>query len=77
MKLKKFTGNEQKTKVLLDRSVNQINTVFRYFKSEGDELPLELLKDLYIETKDNKVLIFPNSRGRAEEISVKLQKNFR
>jgi ATP-dependent Lhr-like helicase len=35
---------------------------------------LELLKDLYIETKDNKVLIFPNSRGRAEEISVKLRK---
>lgn len=71
---KKFTGNEQKTKVLLDRSVNQINTVFRYFRSEGDALPLELLKDLYIETKDNKVLIFPNSRGRAEEISVKLRK---
>jgi ATP-dependent Lhr-like helicase len=71
---KKFTGNEQKTKVLLDRSVNQINTIFRYFRSEGDELPLELLKDLYIETKDNKVLIFPNSRGRAEEISVKLRK---
>lgn len=71
---KKFTGNEQKTKILLDRSVNQIVTVFRYFKSEGNELPLELLKDLYIETKDNKVLIFPNSRGRAEEISVKLRK---
>jgi len=71
---KKFTGNEQKTKVLLDRSVNQIKTVFRYFKSEGTELPLDLLKDLYIETKDNKVLIFPNSRGRAEEISVKLRK---
>jgi ATP-dependent Lhr-like helicase len=37
-------------------------------------LPLELLKDLYIETKDNKVLIFPNSRGRAEEVAVKLRK---
>jgi ATP-dependent helicase Lhr and Lhr-like helicase len=71
---KKFTGEEQKTKVLLDRSVNQIIIVFRYFKSEGNELPLDLLKDLYIETKDNKVLIFPNSRGRAEEISVKLRK---
>lgn len=38
-------------------------------------MPLELLKDLYIETKDKKVLIFPNSRGRAEEIAVKLKKN--
>jgi ATP-dependent Lhr-like helicase len=71
---KRFTGNEAKTKVLLDKSEKEINVIFRYFKNEGTELPLDLLKDLYIETKDNKVLIFPNSRGRAEEIAVKLKK---
>ncbi|MFN9998078.1 MAG: DEAD/DEAH box helicase, partial [bacterium] len=71
---KKFTGNETSTKVLLDRTAKEINTVFRFFKNENAELPLELLKDLYIETKDNKVLIFPNSRGRAEEVAVKLKK---
>jgi ATP-dependent helicase Lhr and Lhr-like helicase len=71
---KRFTGNESQTKVLLDRTAKEINAVFRYFKNEGEELPLELLKDLYIETKDNKVLVFPNSRGRAEEIAVKLKK---
>ncbi len=71
---KKFTGNETNTKVLLDRTAKDINTVFRFFKNENEELPLELLKDLYIETKDNKVLIFPNSRGRAEEVAVKLKK---
>ena len=71
---KKFTGNELKTKVLLDRTAKEINAVFHYFKNENEELPLELLKDLYIETKDNKVLIFPNSRGRAEEVAVKLKK---
>lgn len=71
---KKFTGDEFKTKVLLDRTAKDINAQFRYFKNENDELPLELLKDLYIETKDNKVLIFPNNRGRAEEIAVKLKK---
>ena len=71
---KKFTGDEQNTKVLLDRSTKETNAVFRYFKNESTELPLELLKDLYIETKDNKVLIFPNSRGRAEEVAVKLRK---
>lgn len=71
---KKFTGNELKTKVLLDRTAKEINAVFRYFKNKNEELPLELLKDLYIETKDNKVLIFPNSRGRAEEVAVKLKK---
>ncbi|WP_291128079.1 DEAD/DEAH box helicase [Flavobacterium sp. UBA7682] len=71
---KKFTGNELKTKVLLDRTAKEINVLFRFFKSKSEELPLDLLKDLYIETKDNKVLIFPNSRGRAEEIAVKLKK---
>lgn len=71
---KRFTGDELKTKVLLDRTVKEINALFRFFKNENEELPLELLKDLYIETKDNKVLIFPNSRGRAEEVAVKLKK---
>lgn len=71
---KKFTGDELKTKVLLDRTAKEINAIFRYFKNKNEELPLELLKDLYIETKDNKVLIFPNSRGRAEEVAVKLRK---
>lgn len=71
---KDFTGNSSKTKVLLDRTAKEIQALFRYFKGEGDELPLDLLKDLYIETKDNKVLIFPNSRGRAEEVAVKLKK---
>ncbi len=71
---KKFTGNESKTKILLDRQSKEINAVFRFFESESEELPLALIKDLYLETKDNKVLIFPNSRGRAEEVAVKLKK---
>jgi ATP-dependent Lhr-like helicase len=33
-----------------------------------------LLKDLYKETYTNKVLVFPNSRGRAEEVAVKLKR---
>ena len=71
---KKFTGDELKTKILLDRTAKEINALFRYFKNTKEELPLELLKNLYLETKDNKVLIFPNSRGRAEEVAVKLKK---
>jgi ATP-dependent helicase Lhr and Lhr-like helicase len=71
---KKFTGDESKTKVLLDRTAKEINTIFKYFKSTTIDLPLELLKDLYIETKDSTVLIFPNSRGRVEEVAVKLKK---
>ena len=71
---KKFTGDEAKTKILLDKKKKEIKALFRYFKSEKEELPLELMKDLYLETKDHKVLIFPNSRGRVEEVAVKLKK---
>ncbi len=71
---KRFTGNALKTKVLLDRTAKEITAIFRYYKNEEEELPLDLLKDLYLTTKDNKVLIFPNSRGRAEEVAVKLKK---
>ncbi|WP_343591018.1 DEAD/DEAH box helicase [Flavobacterium sp.] len=71
---KKFTGDVLQTKVLLDKTSKEIDTEFRYFENVGAELPLELLKDLYLETRNNKVLIFPNSRGRAEEVAVKLKK---
>ncbi|RYE55044.1 MAG: DEAD/DEAH box helicase, partial [Sphingobacteriales bacterium] len=71
---KKFTGDEDNTKVLLDKASKEMLTRFRYHESETQELPLELLKDLYKQTAQHKVLIFPNSRGRAEEIAVKLKK---
>ena len=71
---KKFTGDELKTKVLLDKTAKEINSTFKYYKYKKTDLPQELLEDLYIETKDNKVLIFPNSRGRVEEVAVKLKK---
>lgn len=71
---KKFTGNELETKVLLDRTAKEIKAQFRYFESQTAELPLDLLKNLYHETRNNKALIFPNSRGRVEEVAVKLKK---
>lgn len=74
IEVKEFTGNPEKTTILIDRTSKEINTAFRFFKSDTQELPLALLKDLYLETKDDKVLIFPNSRGRVEEVAVKLKK---
>ena len=71
---KRFTGNATGTKVLLDRSPKEVEAQFRYFEGANNELPLELVKDLYLETENNKVLIFPNSRGRVEEVAVKLKK---
>jgi len=71
---KRITGDIEHTKVLLDRGKKETEATFKYFKNTSTELPLELLKDLYKETYENKVLIFPNSRGRAEEVAVKLRK---
>ncbi|MFC4476191.1 DEAD/DEAH box helicase [Flavobacterium chungangensis] len=72
--VKKFAGTTVPTVVLRDSKSKEIEAKFKYFESTGPELPLALLKDLYLETKDNKVLVFPNSRGLAEEVAVKLKK---
>jgi len=71
---KRFTGDESNTKILLDREAKEMDTHFRYFASKEQALPLELLKDLYLEVQGHKALIFPNSRGRVEEVAVKLKK---
>lgn len=71
---KQLTGDVENTKILLDRTKKETEAKFKYFNNSKAELSLDLLKDLYKETYSNKVLIFPNSRGRAEEIAVKLRK---
>ncbi|MFT3749115.1 MAG: DEAD/DEAH box helicase [Agriterribacter sp.] len=71
---KKFTGHEQNTAVLLDKTGKDIAVRFKSIASGVNELSPELIEDLYKETATNKVLIFPNSRGKAEEIAVKLKK---
>ena len=71
---KRLTGDILGTKVLLDRTKKDTEAKFKYFKNCTAELSLDLLKDLYKETCSNKVLIFPNSRGRTEEVAVKLRK---
>ena len=69
---KRFTNEPDRTKVLLDRTGRDMLTQFRYFPATGADLPLDLLKDLYKQTATSKALIFPNSRGLAEVIAVKL-----
>lgn len=71
---KRLTGDIENTKVLVDRTKKETEAKFKFFNTTSVELPLDLLKDLYKETYSHKVLIFPNSRGRTEEISVKLRK---
>lgn len=74
VELKNFIGDVENTKIIRDITPKPINAVFRYFEGTGAELPLDLLKDLYVQTRNNKSLIFPNARGRVEEVAVKLRK---
>lgn len=74
IELKNFIGDIENTKIIRDTNPKSINAVFRYFEGSGAELPINLLKDLYIQTRNNKSLIFPNARGRVEEVAVKLRK---
>lgn len=71
---KRLTGDIADTKILLDRAKKETEARFKFFPHCSTKLSLDLLKDLYKETASNKVLIFPNSRGRTEEIAVKLRK---
>jgi ATP-dependent Lhr-like helicase len=70
---KKMTGEPNNTKILIDKTQKEIETYFAYIEGEMAELPTALLHELYLRTQDKKVLIFPNTRGRVEEIAVKLK----
>ncbi len=74
IELKEFLGDPENTTVIRDMNPKPINAVFKYFQGTVEELPLDLLKDLYIRTRDRKILVFPNARGRVEEVAVKLKK---
>lgn len=71
---KKMTGDADNTAVLRDKTAKAMDAEFKYFLMQGNDLPSELIEDLYQQTKDNKVLVFPNSRGRAEEVAVRLKR---
>lgn len=71
---KRFTGEENRTKVLLDREAKEIHSSIHYIPSIQDELPEKLIEKMYSHTRNNRVLIFPNSRGKAEEIAFRLSK---
>lgn len=72
--LKDYLGNSENTKIIRDNTPKPINALFKYFAGSVEELPLDLLKDLYVRTRDSKILVFPNARGRVEEVAVKLKK---
>jgi ATP-dependent Lhr-like helicase len=71
---KNYFPSEQITKVLLDNERNELSVSIFYYEAESASLPLELIEDIYNKTQSRKTLIFPNTRGRVEEIAVRLKK---
>lgn len=72
--IKQMTGDPENTVVLRDKAKKGLQAQFKYYQAEGADLPKDLIEDLYRQTKDHKSLIFPNSRGLAEEVAVRLKK---
>lgn len=72
--IKKIGGNPEHTKVLLDTTPRENQISFKYYESEGVELSLDLVKHLFLNVRNNKTLIFPNSRGKTEEVVHKLKR---
>lgn len=71
---KRFTGSPEHTKVLLDSTSKDVDAYFRFIPNDNMAFTLSFIEALYEDVKDNKVLIFPNNRGKAEELAVMLKK---
>ena len=74
--VKDFYVDDRSTKIIRDKKTNQVERAVRYFagSEEGSSLPPELLDELYSQTQACRALIFPNSRGRVEEVAVGLKR---
>ncbi len=71
-----FFGDPGNTRILRDTSASHVEVSFKYYENTGSGriLPGDVILDIYQETRGKKTLIFPNSRGRVEELAVKLKK---
>ncbi|MDM1350949.1 DEAD/DEAH box helicase [Myroides marinus] len=67
--IKKMGGQPESTKVLRDPTSKPTSILFKFFKDNGGGINIELYKDLFKETYTSRSLIFPNSRGKVEEIT--------
>ena len=72
-----YTGDPDNTVVVRDNSVRQTDFTLRYYpqKEESKDLPKELLNDVYAEIRDQKGMVFCNSRGTTEEVAVGLKEH--
>lgn len=73
---KEFLGFPEETKILIDKSPRPMELSVEYYPQADDgknQLPEEMLISISKVIVGKKTLIFPNSRGRVEEIASKLK----
>jgi ATP-dependent helicase Lhr and Lhr-like helicase len=71
---KKFFGNARSTSVLLDKNRNELTTTLFYEKAESVGVPSAIIDDIFEHSCNESMLVFPNARGRVEEIAVGLKR---
>lgn len=71
---KTFFGVDQTTTVLLDSTRNRLSITLQHSQNSGPLLPAVIIDDIYEKSQDERMLVFPNARGKVEDIAVRLQK---
>lgn len=71
---KSFFGLDQETTVLVDSSKNELSISLLHVHSDGKNVPAEIVDDIYKTSRYERMLVFPNARGKVEEIAVRLQR---
>lgn len=71
---KSFFGLDQETTVLVDSSKNELSISLLHVHNDGKNVPTEIVDDIYKTSQYERMLIFPNARGKVEEIAVRLQR---
>lgn len=72
---KAFFGSKRDTDILVDRDKNDLLVTIDYTSGEaGPFLSRETLAAIYQYSKNETMLVFPNSRNKVEEITHKLEK---
>lgn len=71
--IKEFFDNGRTTDVLLDTSVNALESTISYYPSDT-KVPYEAIEEIYARSQEESMLVFPNTKANVEEISVSLKK---
>jgi ATP-dependent Lhr-like helicase len=71
---KSFFGLDQETTVLVDSSKNELSVSLLHIHNDGKNVPTEIIDEIYKTSQYERMLIFPNARGKVEEIAVRLQR---